>query len=66
MAKYRSDLPQMSGELFLTDSGMETTLIFHKGLELPGFASFTLLAGPFGSNYEVPSASSVSRLRALA
>ena len=43
MAKYRSDLPQMSGELFLTDSGMETTLIFHKGLELPGFASFTLL-----------------------
>ena len=41
MAKYRSDLPQMSGELFLTDSGMETTLIFHKGLELPGFASFT-------------------------
>jgi homocysteine S-methyltransferase len=41
MAKYRSDLPQVSGELFLTDSGMETTLIFHKGLELPGFAAFT-------------------------
>src|SRR5215207_4272198 len=48
MAKYRSDLPQMSGELFLTDSGMETTLIFHKGLELPGFASFTLLESETG------------------
>jgi S-methylmethionine-dependent homocysteine/selenocysteine methylase len=29
--------------LFLTDGGLETTLIFHDGLELPHFASFTLL-----------------------
>jgi S-methylmethionine-dependent homocysteine/selenocysteine methylase len=28
----------------LTDGGMETTLIFHDGLELPYFAAFTLLA----------------------
>ena len=29
--------------LFLTDGGMETTLIFHEGVELPHFASFVLL-----------------------
>jgi S-methylmethionine-dependent homocysteine/selenocysteine methylase len=43
MAKYRNDLPQLSGELFLTDGGIETTLIFHEGLELPYFAAFDLL-----------------------
>jgi S-methylmethionine-dependent homocysteine/selenocysteine methylase len=43
MAKYRSDLPQLSGKLFLTDGGIETTLIFHEGLTLPYFAAFDLL-----------------------
>jgi S-methylmethionine-dependent homocysteine/selenocysteine methylase len=43
MAKYRKDLPQLSGDLFLTDGGIETTLIFHEGLELPYFAAFDLL-----------------------
>ncbi|MBB4650894.1 homocysteine S-methyltransferase [Aminobacter niigataensis] len=43
MAKYRNDLPQMKGGLFLSDGGMETTLIFHDGVELPHFASFVLL-----------------------
>jgi S-methylmethionine-dependent homocysteine/selenocysteine methylase len=42
-AKYRDGLPQQSGKLFLTDGGMETTLIFHDGVDLPCFASFTLL-----------------------
>lgn len=28
MAKYRHDLPQLNGDLFLTDGGIETTLIF--------------------------------------
>jgi S-methylmethionine-dependent homocysteine/selenocysteine methylase len=42
MAKYRDDLPQLSECLFLTDGGLETTLIFHDGLELPGFAAFDL------------------------
>lgn len=42
-AKYRHALPQMQGGLFLSDGGMETTLIFHEGLELPHFASFVLL-----------------------
>jgi S-methylmethionine-dependent homocysteine/selenocysteine methylase len=36
-------LPQLSDETFITDGGMETTLIFHEGLELPHFASFVLL-----------------------
>jgi S-methylmethionine-dependent homocysteine/selenocysteine methylase len=43
MARYRSQLPQLGGKLFLTDGGMETTLIFHEGVELPYFASFVLL-----------------------
>lgn len=36
-------LPQASGQLFLTDGGIETTLIFHERLELPYFAAFILL-----------------------
>ncbi|MDP2255125.1 MAG: hypothetical protein Q8K05_03560 [Polaromonas sp.] len=43
MAKYRNALPQLGGKLFLTDGGLETTLIFHEGLELPDFAAFPLL-----------------------
>ena len=37
------DLPQLDGGLFLTDGGIETTLIFHRGFDLPAFAAFTLL-----------------------
>jgi S-methylmethionine-dependent homocysteine/selenocysteine methylase len=36
-------LPQMNGGLFLTDGGIETTLIYHDGIDLPYFAAFTLL-----------------------
>lgn len=43
MARYRNHLPQLSGDLFLTDGGIETTLIFHEGFELPDFAAFDLL-----------------------
>ena len=43
MSKYRKHLPQLSGGLFLTDGGIETTLIFHDGQELPHFAAFHLL-----------------------
>ncbi len=32
----------------LTDSGLETWLIFHRGVDLPGFASFPLLDDPDG------------------
>jgi len=48
MSKYRSRLPQLSGGLFLTDGGIETTLIFHEGLELPHFAAFHLLQDASG------------------
>jgi S-methylmethionine-dependent homocysteine/selenocysteine methylase len=43
MAQYRHHLPQHQGGVFLTDGGMETTLIFHDGVELPHFAAFVLL-----------------------
>ncbi|MFN4144092.1 homocysteine S-methyltransferase family protein [Aestuariivirga sp.] len=43
MSKYRNSLPQMNGTYFLSDSGLETTMVFHEGLELPCFAAFTLL-----------------------
>jgi len=42
MSKYRRQLPQLSGRPFLTDGGLETTLIFHDGIDLPHFASFDL------------------------
>ena len=42
-AKYRERLPQLDGGLFLTDGGLETTLIFHEGFDLPCFAAFVLL-----------------------
>ena len=43
MPKYRNNLPQLDGRLFLTDSGLETTLIFKDGIELNQFASFELI-----------------------
>jgi homocysteine S-methyltransferase len=42
-AKYRESLPQLDGTLFLTDGGIETTLIFQDGFDLPYFAAFHLL-----------------------
>ena len=44
-------LPQLAGGMFLTDSGMETTLVFHEGMELPHFASFTLLNSEDGRKW---------------
>jgi len=48
MGKYRARLPQLSEQLFLTDAGMETYLIFHEGLDLPYFASFDLMKNEDG------------------
>ncbi|MFY9734656.1 MAG: homocysteine methyltransferase, partial [Rhodoplanes sp.] len=48
MNKYRGRLPQLDGGLFLTDGGIETTLVFHEGLDLPYFAAFDLLRTPAG------------------
>lgn len=43
MAKHRNELPQLSHEIFLTDGGIETTLIFHENLKLRDFAAFHIL-----------------------
>ena len=41
-------LPQTAGRFFLTDGGLETSLIFHEGIELPHFAAFMLLKDEAG------------------
>ncbi len=41
-------LPHRSGRLFLSDGGMETSLIYDQGLDLPAFASFPLLDSEAG------------------
>lgn len=48
MPRYRNVLPQLAGDLFLTDGGIETTLIFHDGIDLPEFAAFVLLENEDG------------------
>jgi S-methylmethionine-dependent homocysteine/selenocysteine methylase len=47
---YRTHLPQLDGGTFLTDGGIETTLIYHHGLELPEFAAFDLLKDEEGTD----------------
>ena len=48
MGKYRNELPQLLGDLFLTDAGLETDLIFNHGIEIREFAAHTLLPNPHG------------------
>ncbi len=43
MAKTRTELPQLSEKIFITDGGMETDLIFNQQIDLPEFASYDLL-----------------------
>lgn len=45
---FRKQLPQLSGDLFLADGGIETDLIFNHGIEIREFASHTLLPDPAG------------------
>jgi homocysteine S-methyltransferase len=47
-AKYRQSLPHLGGGLYLTDGGIETSLIFQDGLDLPYFAAFHLLRNAAG------------------
>ncbi|WP_022663651.1 homocysteine S-methyltransferase family protein [Desulfospira joergensenii] len=58
MYKYRDSIPINSTGLFLTDGGLETTLVFHHHLDLPEFAAFTLLDQANGietlRNYYLP------------
>jgi S-methylmethionine-dependent homocysteine/selenocysteine methylase len=48
MATYRNQLPQLDADIFLTDGGLETSLIYDQGQDLPQFAAFTLLSTPDG------------------
>ncbi len=48
MSRYRNELPQLSGDLFLTDAGLETDLIFNHGIQIREFAAHTLLPDPQG------------------
>ena len=43
-----ANLPHLEGRFFLTDGGLETTLIFQDGIELPHFAAFHLLSDADG------------------
>ena len=44
MTKYRTRPPQLDGGFFLTDGGLETTLIFIEGYDLPFFAAIDMHA----------------------
>jgi S-methylmethionine-dependent homocysteine/selenocysteine methylase len=43
-------LPQLSDELFITDGGIETTLMINRGIDLPEFAAFDLLKDDAGAD----------------
>ena len=45
---HRDRHPFEDGSLWLTDAGAETALIFHQGVDLPGFATFPLLESETG------------------
>lgn len=48
MPRYRDSLPQLSDDIFLTDAGLETDLIFNHGVEIREFAAHTLLPSSEG------------------
>lgn len=50
MANSKTNFPHRSAGLFLTDGGLETTLVFLEGFELPYFAAFDLLKDEKGYN----------------
>jgi S-methylmethionine-dependent homocysteine/selenocysteine methylase len=43
MTRSQTRLPQENGGIYLTDGGLETTLVFLEGFDLPYFAAFPLL-----------------------
>jgi S-methylmethionine-dependent homocysteine/selenocysteine methylase len=48
MLDPRPRLPQLEDRVFITDSGLETTLIFREDIDLPLFAAFPLLENANG------------------
>lgn len=51
MAKYRNNLPQLSGNFFVTNGGLETTLIYHENVQIPYFAAFDVLKDESGCEW---------------
>ncbi len=43
MPLYRTALPQLGEDLFITDGGLETVMIFHEGINLPYFAAIDMM-----------------------
>jgi len=50
MAKYRDNLPQLGNDIFACYTGIDTDLIYNRGIDLPGFASYPLLSTLEGKN----------------
>ena len=48
MSLYRNALPQLTDQVFVTDGGLETCMVFLEGIELPQFAAYDLLRTPEG------------------
>lgn len=48
MTRFSHKLPQLEGGLFLTDAGLETDLIFNRGIAIREFAAHTLLPDQLG------------------
>jgi len=46
---HKQPLLRISDTMFLTDGGLETTLVFHDGMDLPYFAAFDLLKDETGT-----------------
>jgi homocysteine S-methyltransferase len=61
MTSINTSLPHQTTADFVTDGGLETTLIFHRGIDLPHFAAFVLLESEAGretlADYYLPYAS---------
>jgi S-methylmethionine-dependent homocysteine/selenocysteine methylase len=50
MAKYRDNLPQLENDIYACYTGMDTELLYTRGIDLPGFASYPLLSTLEGKN----------------
>jgi S-methylmethionine-dependent homocysteine/selenocysteine methylase len=46
MAKHRQNLPQLENVIFACYTGMDTDILYNRGIDLPGFASYPLLSNP--------------------
>jgi S-methylmethionine-dependent homocysteine/selenocysteine methylase len=50
MVNYRHNLPQLGNDIFACYTGMDTELLYNRGIDLPGFASYPLLLTLEGKN----------------